>query len=116
MSGQSALLGEPPVTPDDKLVAVAIKALAGSEFFPNKAHPYGQPRPSPDPPNPSDADHIVGLCYFFIFFLFFLVTGRMVIRWKQTKVKFGLDDLFIIPSVVSQRRQMWRKPARVSFG
>ncbi|KAL6713905.1 hypothetical protein ACLMJK_008399 [Lecanora helva] len=98
---QSALLGNPPATPDDKLTAAAIKALGGSEFFPNKAHTYGEPRPSPNPPNPSNGSNIIGLSIFFITIVFFITAGRLVIRTRQKKVNLGLDEVFIVPAAAT---------------
>ena len=98
---QSALLGDPPITPDDKLTAVAIKALAGSEFFPNKAHTYGKPRPASNPPNTSNGSNIIGLAAFFIALTFLITLGRLIIRSRQKKVSLGVDDFFVVPAAVS---------------
>lgn len=105
---QSALLGNTPATSDDKVIAVAIKALAGSEFFPNKAHPYGQPRPSSDPPDPTNGSNIVGLAAFFIAITFVITAGRLIIRWRRKRVNLGLDDFFVVPAAVSRSAEVSR--------
>ena len=103
---QSALLGNPPATPDDKLIAVAIKALSGSEFFPNKAHPYGQPKPSSDPPDSTNGSNTVGLASFFIAITFVITVGRLIIRWRLKRVNIGLDEFFVVPAAVSRTTEV----------
>lgn len=107
---QSALLGDPPATPDDKLIAVAIEALAGSYIFPNKSHAYGQPRPATDTLDSPNGSNVVGLAAFFIATTLVITAGRFIIRWKQKKIKFGLDEIFVVPAAVSNTAALrWTK-------
>ena len=97
---QSAFLGDPPVTSDDKLIHLAIKYIAGSLFFPDKSHPYGAPKPSLDAPNEYNGYRVKGAAASMIVFVILITVGRFWIR-KRQKLNYGVDDYMVIPAAVS---------------
>ena len=94
---QSAFLGEPPVTNNDRLIYKALLILSPSSINPDKRYPFG-------PPPPANASHetrrismVTGTSIAIA--LAVLITGaRLYVR--KTKKNFGLDDWAIIPAIV----------------
>lgn len=95
---QSALLGSPPATPNDALIRIAFKATAGSIFNPNKLHPYGPPRPSPDLSEDSNAYKIFATEIVCLILIISVTLGRFLARSRLETWSFGLDDLMVIPA------------------
>ncbi|PQE30516.1 integral membrane protein [Rutstroemia sp. NJR-2017a WRK4] len=92
----SALLGKTPLTPDDKLIARALRIIAPSEINPNISEPFG----TPAPPNASHDSHakslIIGEAFAIFFILLFTATRLSLRKWRS---KFwGPDDWVIIPA------------------
>ena len=94
---KSALLGQPPITPNDKLVHKALLLISPTSFTPAKQYPFGPPAP-PHGPHDSRAGGMITGQVFAIVFAIVITMGRLAIR-RQRKI-FGLDDWAVIPAFV----------------
>lgn len=105
---ESAFVGQPPITPNDKLIAGAFKALSPSLYNPDPTLPLGPPKPSPNAPNDYNGDQILRLATTCLVFVLIITTGRLSIRRFQRKLSFGPDDWAIIPAAVGLRSLPFR--------
>ena len=99
----AALLGQPPITYNDKLVYKALLILSPSSINPDKKYPFGPPPPANAPYQTRSPSMIIGTSFAIAFAL--LITGaRLFVR--RSRNNFGLDDLVIIPALVSAGDQL----------
>lgn len=94
---ESALVGQPPRTPNDRLIYRALLVISPSSINPNRNFPFG-------PPPPPDASHdrreggmIVGSAIA-IAYVTLITASRLIVRKRNHN--FGLDDWVIIPAAV----------------
>lgn len=98
----SALMGQTPLTPDDKLIARGLRILAPTQINPNISEPFG----TPAPPNAAHDSHAQSLIIgeaFAIFFILLFTSSRLFVRRYRTKF-WGLDDWLVIPAAVRLHR------------
>jgi hypothetical protein len=95
----SALLGQAPITHDDKLVYKALLEISPSSINPDKNFPLGKP-PPPNAVYQSRSPSMIIGSSFAIALIIFITSARLVVR-KFHLHSFGPDDWMIIPAAVS---------------
>lgn len=98
----SALVGEPPATPNDLLIvrgALLSAGLVGVD--PSKGLHLPPFRPPPSEYHfQTRAPAVIAVCSVCIVLMFTATVARLMVRRLKNDVKLGLDDWLIIPALV----------------
>ena len=90
--GTSALLGDNPLSFDDKIIQKVINAglLKGSVYFPDPNLPYGVRKPYTNAPDTYNS-RVLASAITFIVLVVLAIGGRFAIRLRQG-TRIGIDD------------------------
>ncbi|KAL2039382.1 hypothetical protein N7G274_008050 [Stereocaulon virgatum] len=97
----SALFGKPANNVNDWYVAREFARIVGipdHAFNPSKGFPYHVP--SVQPSYQSKGPRIVASACVAILLILFITVSRLSLRYFRKDLKFGYDDLFIVPAVI----------------
>jgi hypothetical protein len=97
--GQSALIGNTPLSREDELIMKGLRIVAPSEINPNVSLLFGPPAPAGATYQQRSTSLIIGEA-FGIFFVFLFAISRLLVRKFYSRA-WGADDLIIIPGALS---------------
>ncbi|KAL8687507.1 MAG: hypothetical protein Q9218_006342 [Villophora microphyllina] len=98
----SAFVGQPPLTPDDKLIVHGWQVLFGmGKADPSKGLQIAIKPPPPGHPHESDTDGIAVGCAISLFLMALFTGTRLLLRATNRNLVWGMDDWAILLATVS---------------
>lgn len=102
---RSALVGQPPLTDDDFWIVKGNLLLTGlTKLDPHKGLKIPPFRPPPDQYHfQTRQPAIIAVSSVLIVVMLVVTVARLMLRKLKKDMKFGLDDWFMIPALVSSK-------------